>query len=76
MESLIAITTGISVWFVLKIVTILLLSMYLIFALVVVRQVKMMTSTLQLGFEGTVKSLSYIHLIFAILVLMAAIIIL
>lgn len=50
--------------------------MYLVFALVVVRQVKMMTSTLQLGFEGPAKMLSYIHLIFAILVLISAIVIL
>jgi hypothetical protein len=76
MESIITFTSGISIWFVLKIVAITLLSMYLIFALVVVRQVKMMTDTLQLGYEGLAKMFSYSHLIFAVLVLLFAIIIL
>lgn len=76
MEALLTFTSGISVWFVLKIVAVILLSMYLVFALVVVRQVKMMTDTLQLGYEGIAKMFSYIHLIFAVLVLLFAIIIL
>ena len=67
---------GLSVWFLAKIAAIILLVMYLIFALVVVRQVRLMTDTLQLGFESFVKGLSYLHLIFAVLVLLAAIIIL
>jgi len=67
---------GIQIWVVMKILTIILLGMYLIFSLVVVRQVKLMTDTLQLGFEGTAKSLAYAHLVFAVLVLLAAIIIL
>lgn len=52
------------------------LTMYLIFSLVVVRQVKMMTDTLQLGFETLSKTLAYIHLAFAVLVFLAALIIL
>ena len=76
MESISTFTSGISIWFILKIVAIILLSMYLVFALVVVRQVKMMTSTLQLGFEGPVKMFGYLHLLFAVLVLLFAIIIL
>jgi hypothetical protein len=76
MESILTFTSAISIWFILKIVAIVLLSMYLIFALVVVRQVKMMTSTLQIGFEGLAKMFSYVHLIFAVLVLLFAIIIL
>lgn len=76
MESLLTTASQISVWFILKIVAIVLLSMYLIFALVVVRQIKMMTGTLQLGYEGLVKMFGYIHLLFAVLVLLFAIIIL
>ncbi len=67
---------GIQIWFVMKILSIILLGMYLIFSLVVVRQVKLMTDTLQLGFESTARGLAYAHLIFAVLVLLAAIIIL
>jgi len=76
MESLLITTSQISIWFILKIVAIILLTMYLVFALVVVRQVKMMTDTLQLGYEGLAKMFSYVHLIFAVLVLLFAIIIL
>ena len=60
----------------LKILALVLLGMYLIFSLVVVRQVKMMTENLQLGFEGTIKLLAYSHLIFALLVFAAALTIL
>lgn len=68
--------TNINIWSIVKILSIVLLGMYLVFALVVVRQVKMMTKTLQIGFEAPAKMLSYIHLIFAVLVFLAAIIIL
>lgn len=67
---------GTSTWFLAKIGIIILLGMYSIFALIVVRQVKLMTDTLQLGFENTIRSLAYAHLIFAVLVLLSAIIIL
>ncbi len=67
---------GISIWLVVKIAALILLSMYLIFALIVVRQTKLMTSTLTLGFEAPIILLSYIHLAFAILVFLAALIIL
>lgn len=67
---------GISVWLVVKIAVLILLGMYLVFALVVVRQTKMMTSSLSLGFEGPIISLSYIHLAFAVLVFLVALIVL
>ena len=67
---------GISVWLVVKIAVLILLGMYLVFSLVVVRQIKLMTSTLSLGFEGPITMLGYIHLAFAILVFLAALIIL
>jgi hypothetical protein len=68
--------TGINIWIMVKILSLILLGMYLIFSLVVVRQVKLMTSTLSLGFESQIKLLSFIHLAFAILVFLVALIIL
>lgn len=67
---------GISVWLVVKIAALILLGMYLIFSLVVVRQIKLMTTTLTLGFEAPIIMLGYIHLAFAVLVFLAALIIL
>lgn len=68
--------TNLSVWLLIKAAALVLLGMYLVFSLVVVRQVKMMTDTLQLGFETVAKFLTYAHLIFAIFVFLAALIIL
>ncbi len=67
---------GISVWLVVKVAALILLGMYLIFSLVVVRQIKLMTTTLSIGFEAPIKMLGYIHLAFAVLVFLAALIIL
>ena len=69
-------TFGISVWPFVKIGALILLGLYIVFSLVIVRQVKLMTDTLQLGFEAPVKILSFMHLIFAIFVFLAALIIL
>lgn len=67
---------GLSPWFLAKVGIVVLLGMYLIFALIVIRQVKLMTDTLQLGFESTLRVLAYAHLVFAVLVMLTAIIIL
>jgi hypothetical protein len=67
---------GISVWLIVKIAILILLGLYLVFALVVVRQTKLMTSTLTLGFETPIIFLGYIHLVFAILVFLSALFIL
>lgn len=69
-------TFGISIWLIIKIAALILLGLYLVFALIVVRQTKLMTSTLTLGFEGPIILLSYIHLAFAILVFLSTLIIL
>ena len=42
------------------------LSLYTIFAFVVVRQVSNMTKTLEVGFETPIKIASLLHLLFAI----------
>lgn len=68
--------TNISIFFVIKIATLILLGFYLIFAIIVVRQTKLMTDTLQLGFEIPVIIMSYVHLVFSILVFLSALLIL
>lgn len=65
---------GISLLPFIKIAALILLGLYIVFALVVVRQVKVMTDTLQLGFEEPIKILSYVHLIFAVFVFITALI--
>lgn len=67
---------GISIWLIAKIAALILLGIYLVFALVVVRQVQLMTDTIAVGFEVPIRMFSYLHLIFAILVFLAALILL
>lgn len=67
---------GLSVWGIVKICVLIILFLYIIFAYVVVRQVKLMTDTLEVGFESQLKFFSLIHLFFAIGVLIFAFIIL
>jgi len=67
---------GISVWVILKIFAVIALGLYIAFALVVVRQVQLMTTTLEVGFEGPLKFIAIMHLLFAISVLIFALIIL
>ncbi|KKU10267.1 MAG: hypothetical protein UX13_C0016G0024 [Candidatus Woesebacteria bacterium GW2011_GWB1_45_5] len=66
----------IDTWFLVKVLSLTLLGMYFIFALVVLKQVKLMTDTLQLGFEQFIKFLALAHLIFAVIVFLAAFVIL
>lgn len=65
-----------SIWPIVKIFVIVLLSIYIIFAFVIVRQVQLMTDTLEVGFEKQLKFLSFLHFLFAIAVLAFAVIIL
>ena len=51
-------------------------TIYIIFALVVVKQVELMISTLEVPFEKQVRHLSLVHLLFAVIVLVVAILIL
>ncbi len=67
---------GISVWLVVKIFVLVALAIYLVFAMVVVRQVQLMTQTIKVGFEMPLKTLAYGHLVFALFVLLAALIVL
>lgn len=65
-----------TVWQIAKIFTVFGLVLYLVFALVVVRQIQLMTKTLEIGYEGFIKFLGFIHLLFAIATLLFAIIVL
>ena len=67
---------GVSLWLIAKIFVLFGLAIYLVFALVMIKQVKLMTSTLTLTIDKFVVLLTYAHLAFAILVFILALIIL
>ncbi len=52
--------------FIIKIACLALLALYIVFALVIVRQVIQMTDTLEVGFEKPIRAISVLHLIFAL----------
>jgi len=62
-----------NIWIIVKILALVVLVLYIVFAFVIIRQVKVMTRTLTLGFEPFVRFLSFIHLVFAVLVFITAI---
>ncbi len=70
MENITGLNFGI--WAVIKILVLVALGIYIIFAFVITRQVKIMTSTLTLGSEFFAKFLAFIHLLFAVLVFITA----
>lgn len=65
-----------SIWLIVKIFFVIGLIVYLVFALVVLKQTNLMTSTIAMGFDLPIKSLAWLHLIFAIGILLLALIIL
>ena len=67
---------GLPIWGLVKIFVVIAIFLYIAFALVVVRQVQLMVDTLEVGFERPLKFLSVMHLLFAISVLIFALIIL
>lgn len=67
---------GVSVWFIAKIFVLIALIIYIVFAWVIVRQVKLMTQTLEVGFEIPLRILAFAHLIFGVVVFLVALIIL
>ena len=68
--------TGISIWLIVKIAILFALLIYIVFAVVMKRQVNLMTDTLELGQEKTIRALSFAHLIFAVFVFFFALVIL
>jgi hypothetical protein len=59
-------------WVVAKIAVILLMGLYLVFATVIVRQVHLMTKTLEIGLESPLRLVALLHLIFAVIVFLVA----
>lgn len=57
-----------------KIAVLAFLFFYLLFAGIVVKQVRVMTETLQVGFEAPIKVIALIHFVFALVTLFLAII--
>ncbi|MEK7550961.1 MAG: DUF5657 family protein [Patescibacteria group bacterium] len=68
--------TGISILVIAKIFALIGLGIYIIFALVIVRQVNLMVATIEVGFEFFIKIIAWAHLIFAIFVFITALLIL
>jgi len=70
------ILSGFNIWIVIKFFSLAILGMYIVFAFVITRQVKVMTETLTLGFESVARFLSLFHLLFAVGVFIIAMIVL
>lgn len=65
-----------SVWLVAKVLALAVIALYNVFAVVVVKQVNHMTNTLEVGFEGVIRLVAWVHLLMALATLMAAFVIL
>ena len=65
-----------SLLFFVKIAIMLFLLLYIVFAGVVIRQVRVMTETLEVGFEKPIKAIALFHFLFSLLVFMIAIFVL
>jgi len=63
-------------WILVKLAFLFVIILYLVFAGVVVRQVYLMITTIQTGFDFPIKALSWLHLFLAVGVLLLAIIVL
>lgn len=59
-----------------KIATLIFLLFYLIFAGVVIKQARVMTETIRVGFEKAIKTIVFAHFVFALVTLILSIIIL
>lgn len=67
---------NLSIWFVVKIMFLVGLAVYVIFSFVIIRQTKLMTDTLEVGFEIPIRLIAWGHLLFALGVFVLALIIL
>lgn len=57
-----------SILLVVKAAVLIFLALYIIFAIAVVRQVKLMAETIEVGFETHIKFIAYAHLVFSVFV--------
>ena len=67
---------GISIWSVAKVMVLFALILYIVFAFVIIKQAKIMTETLELGLEKTIRTISFAHMLFAVGTFILALIIL
>lgn len=72
MNNLINSIIGFSIWGVAKFLIILALIIYLIFAFVVVKQIKMMTKVVSGELDFPIKILGWLHFLFAICIIFLA----
>jgi hypothetical protein len=72
MEIVNQISLDTSVWAIIKIAVIIGLVIYAIFAFIVMKQVNLMTETLEIDFERPIKAVATLHFIFALFVLIFA----
>ena len=76
MGSVLGVTLDTQIWFVVKIMIIVGLSLYSIFAFVIVRQVTHMIATLSVGFELPIRTFAFLHFFAALGLLILSITIL
>ena len=67
---------GVSIWAIAKILFLIAIFVYIIFAGVVVKQVSLMIDTLEVGFETPIRLFAWGHFLFAVGILILAILIL
>lgn len=59
---------GSAFWLIMKYAVLAVLFLYIVFAVIVIKQVQNMTNTLKVGFEGLIKIIAFAHLIAAVAV--------
>jgi len=67
---------NISPWFIAKLAFLIFLTVYLAFAVIVIRQVQLMVKTLNGSFDLPLQILSFVHLAFTVFVFLMAVLIL
>ncbi|MHA2055297.1 MAG: DUF5657 family protein [Candidatus Hodarchaeales archaeon] len=63
-------------WLIIKLAFLIGILLYVIFAYIVTKQVKLMNETIEVGLENTIKIISYVHLAVSIFILILSMIIL
>jgi hypothetical protein len=59
---------------VIKIVVVIILFLYTIFSVVLVKQVRLMTQTVQVGLDKSIKTISVVHLAASVIILLFALV--
>ena len=65
---------GLSVWLVAKVFILIAIGIYLVFALVVIRQISLMIETVEVGFSFPIRLVCWLHLLFTIGVFLVALV--